>query len=312
MNNLPVDINRLQTQQAYTNLNQLNDIRKIGHKDESLALKKVAQQFESMFMQMMIKSMRSANDVFAKDNPLNSFEVGFHRDMLDNQLSLSLSQDGGFGIGEALYRQLNRTYLSDSSVTGDIQPIRNDDGSMNGQRLISANPYSDKADTSLLRQRDESIFDSIKTPEDFINAIKPYAKQVAAVIGGDYKVLIAQAALETGWGRHTIRDKHGKSSFNLFNIKVGSRWQGPSVNVPTLEYHNGIAEKESANFRRYDTLAQAFEDYQNLLQLPRYQKALSVAEDGAAFINELQKAGYATDPAYAKKITQILEKHFNQ
>ncbi|MGH1487692.1 MAG: flagellar assembly peptidoglycan hydrolase FlgJ [Cellvibrionaceae bacterium] len=311
MNQLPTEFNRFQTQQSYTDLNQLNDIRKIGNEDQSLALKKIAQQFESMFMQMMLKSMRSANDVFAKDNPLNSFEMGFHRDMLDNQMSLSLSQGNQLGLADALYRQLNRNYGSDSALTGSIKPLRDENGMTDSQRLIKNNPYQESVDTIQQRSADAAGLNKIKSPEDFIKFITPYAKEAAEKIGVDYKVIVAQSALETGWGEHSIRDRYGNHSFNLFNIKADSRWDGHLVNVATIEYKNGVAQKESANFRRYDTIAESFNDYQEFLNQPRYQKALLAVNNSEDFVAELQHAGYATDPNYAKKINQIVEQHFN-
>ena len=309
MNTMPIDINRLQAQQSYTDLHQLNSIRQLGHEDQSLALKKIAQQFESMFMQMMLKSMRSANDVFAKDNPLNSFEVGFHRDMLDNQLSLSLSQGNQLGLAEALYRQLQRHYIPESSSSESIHALRDEQGLLDSRRLVTDNPYT--IAPARLRQSndDASLLNQLKTPNDFIEAIAPYAKATAEKMGVDYKVLIAQSALETGWGQHAIRDRHGNHSFNLFNIKADSRWQGHSVNVPTLEYREGIAQKETANFRRYANITDAFADYQQFLQGPRYQNALNAAGDSTAFIQELQRAGYATDPRYAEKIRHIVNNY---
>jgi len=107
-----------------------------------------------------------------------------------------------------------------------------------------------------------------------------------------------------------IRDQYGNQSFNLFNIKADSRWQGKSVNVGTIEYVNGIAERENASFRRYASIEDSFEDYQQFLSQPRYQKALSVSHDPELFIKELHSAGYATDPAYSSKINRILNDEF--
>lgn len=307
MNNLPNDLTRFQAQQSYTDLNQLNNIRRLGNDDQDAALRKIAEQFESMFMSMMLKSMRAANDVFAKDNPLNSFEVNFHKDMLDNQMSLSLSEGGKLGLADALFRQLQGTYSNSTRANNSEQ---SDSLGNLPERTISQDPYRNSPDFYQQHNKDAKALDSINTPEDFIAAVTPYAKEVAEKMGVDYKALIAQAALETGWGEHSIRDRYGKHSFNLFNIKADSRWQGHHVNVSTLEYKDGVAEKESANFRRYDSIAESFADYQQFLTQPRYQKAMAVAEDSRAFINELQQAGYATDPLYAEKINKIVESYF--
>lgn len=312
----PNDMTRMQVQQSYTDLNQLNNIKQLGNKDQDAALKKIAEQFESMFMQMMLKSMRAANDVFAKDNPLNSFEVDFHKDNLDNQMSLSLSESGRLGLADALFRQLKGTYAPSPSADGNKDAlvaggvVGNVTGGNVPERTISVDPYRDYPSFYQKRDEDTKALDAINSPEDFIKAVTPYAKEIAEKMGVDYKALVAQAALETGWGEHSIKDRYGNHSFNLFNIKADSRWQGHHVNVSTLEYKDGVAAKESANFRRYDSIAESFEDYQQFLQQPRYQQALNVAEDSHAFVKELQQAGYATDPRYAEKVGMIMDKYF--
>lgn len=312
MDNLTNDLTRMQTQQSYTDLNQLNNIRVLGNDNQDVALKKIAEQFESMFMQMMLKSMRSANDVFAKDNPLNSFEVNFHKDMLDQQMSLSLSEGGKLGLADVLFRQLKGTYAPDDITDREIDGTKVNNVP---DRTISNNPYRDYSSGDLSnfyqqRDNDTQALDSISNPKEFIEALTPYAKKVAQDMGVDYKALIAQAALETGWGEHTIRDRYGNHSFNLFNIKADSRWEGHHVNVSTLEYKDGVAAKESANFRRYDSIADSFKDYQEFLTQPRYQQALKSVDDSEQFIKELQAAGYATDPRYAEKIVNILDRYF--
>ncbi len=302
MNTWPNDFSSIQSQQSYTDIHQLNDIRQEGKKDQDAALRKIAQQFESMFMHMMLKSMRQANDVFAKDNPLNSFEVNFHKDMLDHQMSLSLSESGKFGLADALYRQLSGRYADPSVNSTD----ENNDLNV-PQRTIPTYDH----DFYQRRAKDEEQLDAVDSPEAFIEMMTPYAKEVAEKMGVDYRILIAQSALETGWGSHVIKDRYGKQSFNLFNIKADKRWQGHHVNVSTLEYRDGVAQKESANFRRYDSIAESFNDYQKFLSQSRYKPALAVAEDGHAFVAALQQAGYATDPRYAEKITSIVDTYFN-
>jgi flagellar protein FlgJ len=319
MNHLPVDMHRFQQQQSYTDLNQLNNIRQLGQKDESAALRKVAQQFESMFMHMMLKSMRQANDVFGKDNPLNSYEVGFHRDMLDHQLSLSLSQGNQLGLAEALYRQLHRGYIGSDGSEGVDNVGKNSgngEGFVNTKATIAQNPYLQahnipSNNSQQQRREDVQLFDAVNDPHSFIETMTPYAKKIASEMGVDYRLIISQAALETGWGQHAIKDRYGNHSFNLFNIKADRSWDGHSVNVQTLEYHNGIPQKESANFRRYETIMDSFKDYREFLNKPRYEKAMDVAGNSQSFIQELQKAGYATDPNYAKKVTRILDTYFN-
>ncbi|OQX36262.1 MAG: flagellar rod assembly protein/muramidase FlgJ, partial [Candidatus Sedimenticola endophacoides] len=143
---------------------------------------------------------------------------------------------------------------------------------------------------------------------EFVERLLPWAREAAALLGLQPEALLAQAALETGWGRRMVRFSDGAPAHNLFGIKADRRWQGNKVAVNTLEYEQGVAVRHRAYFRAYDSFRDSFSDYVRFLrQSPRYQGALALAEDPAAYFGELQRAGYATDPAYARKITRILE-----
>lgn len=145
------------------------------------------------------------------------------------------------------------------------------------------------------------------TQENFVMLLKPHAEKAAAELNISPDVLIAQVALETGWGKHVIHDKQGGNSFNLFNIKANTGWQGDKVNVTTLEYRDGIAANEKSDFRKYTNYAESFSDYVNLMKNnPRYQQALDAGKNSSAYADALQSAGYATDPGYAKKIKSLL------
>jgi flagellar protein FlgJ len=145
------------------------------------------------------------------------------------------------------------------------------------------------------------------TQENFVMMLKPHAEKAAAELKINPDVLIAQVALETGWGKHVIHDRAGENSFNLFNIKAGSQWQGEKVNVNTLEYHNGIAAQEKSDFRKYNDYAESFSDYVRLIKNnPRYEQVLATGTNSSAYAEALQSAGYATDPHYAKKIKSLL------
>ena len=137
----------------------------------------------------------------------------------------------------------------------------------------------------------------------------PYAREGAARLGVEPEVLVAQAALETGWGQKVIRHADGRSSFNLFGIKADAQWDGERVTVSTLEYKDGVASRQRAAFRSYDSLAESVSDYVNFLRTnPRYQSALSQASDPEAFLSGLKDAGYATDPDYVGKISAIMKR----
>jgi flagellar protein FlgJ len=142
------------------------------------------------------------------------------------------------------------------------------------------------------------------SPEAFVQSIWPHAQKAAAELGVPAKALVAQAALETGWGRR-LAGKQGASSNNLFGIKAGSSWDGDSINVATTEYSNGVRHGERANFRAYGSAADSFADYTRLLGNDRYAAARGTGQDTHRFANALQRAGYATDPHYAAKLTAI-------
>lgn len=299
---MSTDSNHLQLQQSYTDLNQLNNLRQLGKEDKTLALHQVAQQFESLFVNMMLKNMRAVNEVFAKDNPLNSSEMKFYRDMFDQQLSLSLSQGKGMGLADAFFRQMKNSYLGDNYVAGEKIDIDEFDRN----KYVNSNPYSEPVASIIKRKEDISLLEKIDTPEQFITTLLPYAEKISEKLGVDATVLLAQSALETGWGKFAIRDSQGQHTFNMFNIKAGKRWDGHFVNVPTIEFRDGIPQQETASFRRYNNLEESFEDFYNFIQQPRYQSALEVASNNAEFLQALQSAGYATDPQYASKIQEIL------
>jgi flagellar protein FlgJ len=405
---------------AYTDLNRLNSL-KVGDRDSEPNLRKVAQEFESVFVGQMLKSMRSANDVLAKDNPMNSEAVKQYQDMYDQQLSVSLSHQGnGIGLQDVLMRQLSKT--KSVAHTGSNPFARPDAGqhALGAVRSGAAESHSATAsahnDMAMLNQRrlalpsksvdrllagivpgsvdassrntlvrglpahanllhPQATHNRINVPgtapasveaavaststaeqgasdtntasgaygdwtqsytaqpkaaadttsartlaqvplapgkaafanhEDFIATMLPMAEEAAARIGVDPKVLVAQAALETGWGKSVLRQGDGSSTHNLFNIKAGSSWAGDTARAVTAEYEDGKVVKESAQFRAYDSFADSFHDLVNLLQNnDRYQDVVKAADNPEQFVKELQKAGYATDPRYASKIASI-------
>jgi len=159
---------------------------------------------------------------------------------------------------------------------------------------------------------------TFNSPENFVSSLWPFAQKAAQELGVAPKVLLAQAALETGWGKAVNKHADGRSSYNLFNIKANGAWSGESVVVSTLEYEDGLARREKALFRSYSSFQDSFDDYVAFIkQNPRYQSALAKASDSQAYAHELQQAGYATDPEYSLKIIKIIngepmEKAINQ
>lgn len=157
-----------------------------------------------------------------------------------------------------------------------------------------------------VRERVAALRERFSDKKSFVEALAPHARQAARRLGVDHRILIAQAALETGWGQSILGDSAGRSSMNLFNIKAGSYWQGPSVGVTTLEFRDGVPRPERARFRAYGSFAESFGDYATLLLgNGRYRQAIDNAADPAAFVQGLSRGGYATDPAYASKILRL-------
>lgn len=312
----PMSQSMSQTVDSYTDLNALDKVKAMGRDKDPEALKQIAKQFESMFVSMLMKEMRSSVDVFAEDSLFNSSETRFHRDMYDQQLSLNLSAGKGIGLADALYRQMTEQYQSHMDVS-KTKPDTDSMGALDRtQDTLTQGAFTQGALTtqgtlnvqptkSLDNNTDQPDLSSM-SPEEFLDTIAPYATQAAQALKVDPKVLLAQASLETGWGRYVIKGE-ADNSFNLFNIKADSRWSGDSIAVNTLEYRDGVAAKETAQFRRYDSIEESFNDYVDFIQNnQRYQSALEKSDDAKAYVDELQLAGYATDPKYAEKIERLM------
>lgn len=282
---------------VYMDFKGFSELRRGAQDKDPKALESVAKQFEALFMQMIMKSMRAANSAIGEDSFLNSDSVNFYEGMYDQQLAMDLSGKSGLGLSEMLVRQLSPPDGSENK--GNLTELH--------QQLEKIKVTSKAADTKEI-QADISEPVLFNNPVDFVKSLWDDAVQVAKQLGVDPKILVAQAALETGWGKHIIKDKNGNSSFNLFNIKTGSSWDKSSVAVSTLEYEKGIGVKKVEPFRQYTNFAESFSDYLNLLQkLDRYDGAMEQASDAKAFIHALQKAGYATDPNYADKVYSIYQ-----
>ncbi|AKA25938.1 flagellar assembly peptidoglycan hydrolase FlgJ [Pseudomonas chlororaphis] len=387
---------------SYSDLNRLNQL-KVGDKNSDDNMRKVAQEFESLFLNEMLKSMRSATEALGKDNPLNTPAAKQYQEMYDQQLAVSMSREGGgIGLADVLMRQMSKnkpahpgaaatlpgaqpdkpatptaiaagtTALGGplSRVNGQrplwasraLEPQRAADGGTHNdmallnQRRISlpskltdrllagivpsadsaaathrgALPERTTAATDALVRNSSRSFAAVphgrmqiygravaqpplapakkafSSADEFVATMLPMAQQAADRIGVDPRYLVAQAALETGWGKSVMRQQDGSSSHNLFGIKAGSSWKGEQARAITSEFRNGQMVKETAEFRSYASYQDSFHDLVTLLQSNnRYQEVLKSADNPEQFVRELQKAGYATDPNYASKISQI-------
>ncbi|MCF5657508.1 flagellar assembly peptidoglycan hydrolase FlgJ [Pseudomonas poae] len=386
---------------SYSDLNRLNQL-KVGDKNSDGNMRKVAQEFESLFLSEMLKSMRKATDAVGEDNPLNTDAAKQYQDMYDQQLAVSMSREGGgIGLADVLMRQMQKNKPVDAQAAtlqgpGAVEPAKKVDvpteiaagtqasgplGRSNGQRPLwayrVAEPQAGGAashsnDVALMNQRRIALpskltdrllagivptapvaIDAKNAPlrnsaaadnvvnssarafaapsgqmqvyaravaqpplapakkafssqDEFVATMLPMAKAAAARIGIDPKYLVAQAALETGWGKSVMRAQDGSSSHNLFGIKAGKSWQGEQARAITSEFRDGAMVKETAQFRSYTSYQDSFHDLVTLLQSnERYKDVVKSADNPEQFVRELQKAGYATDPDYASKISQI-------
>lgn len=277
-------------------LDRLRQAAQSGDKD---ALQEAAQQFEAIFVQMMLKSMRQAQDSMEdKSNPFNSQNVKFYRDMHDQQLAVDIASNGSMGMAELIVQQFTpgENGFTPASV------IRSD-GNLPEEGTRKSSTGSERTD-SVTRPTKAAAFGS---PEEFIQKLLPEAQQVAKLLGIDPQALVAQAAVETGWGKYMIHDHRGQNSHNLFGIKADKSWQGDKTAIDTLEYNQGVAKKQKANFRAYTSFGESLKDYVSFVKdNPRYEQAINSASQPDAYFTELQKAGYATDPNYADKIMSVL------
>jgi flagellar protein FlgJ len=253
------------------------------------SLRAVARQFESLFTQMMLKSMRDATP---KDSLFGSDQQDFYQDMFDSQMANQLSKGKGLGLADMLVRQLMQ-----AGVAPDVAGAAAAAGqkAVDGAPAIGGGATTGKAFTPASRQ-------------DFIDAIKPAAERAAAKLGVDTETLIAHAALETGWGRSLPQASNGGSSFNLFGIKAGESWKGDVAATRTHEFESGTSVTRVADFRAYGSAEECMQDYARLIgHNPRYAAALNTGSDAAAFATALQRGGYATDPDYASKLTTLAQ-----
>jgi flagellar protein FlgJ len=297
----------------------LNALAKSARTGGRVGMEAAARAFEGLLVGQMLKQMRSAS---SGGGLFDSEQTKIYQDLHDQQLASQLSEGDGLGIRKALMRQL-APELTNHSAERDPTDLRLPERnpwlrSMRRREVDAAasntagNKTAALAVPSLPSASGAAIASQGEwppsSPDEFLAYLKPYADQAAETLGMDTDILLAQSALETGWGKHVPRRADGGSSFNLFGIKADRGWEGDSVAVGTLEYRNGVAQREQAKFRAYASPADSFVDYVAFLRRnPRYRGALE-STSGEDFIRGLQRAGYATDPQYAAKILGIRDR----
>ncbi len=335
----------------YADFGSLAALKRDAKVDSEKSLRAAAQQFESLFTDMMLKSMREAS---FGDSLTGSSEVDFYQGMFDQQLSSQLSKGKGLGLADMLVQQLTRSGLVAGGTTADATlattasdaTATEDGGSVSDgsattplstvsiaertrQTMLAAAWVAQRADaepadmsapqlsitadaqSTAQSESNEAVQADAEawppaTPQAFVERLLPHAQAAAQQLGVDATTLVAHAALETGWGKHMPCNADGSSSFNLFGIKASGDWQGKVASSATLEYEQGVAVKRVERFKSYESPADCFSDYADLLgSKSRYADARNSGANTAQFAQALQQGGYATDPNYASKLGAV-------
>ena len=310
-------------------LSQLDSLRKQATTgtsgDQQKALQGAANQFESIFTQMLFKSMRDANQAF-KSDLIDNRTTQFYQQMADEQMSSALSNQGALGLADLIVSQLK-------GAQGEKIPTKpaESEASLNSRNLqlrlqlspkkkkvsqpsqvvepskdVSSDGTQASAQGEKIAGVDQKPFE-FKTPSDFVKGLMPLAESAAKALKVNPMLLLAQAALETGWGKKVIANPQG-NSHNLFNIKADKSWGGDKIGKPTIEYQDGIAKKQRAEFRAYPSFQDSFDDFAKFLkENPRYRNALTQTQQPEQFMRAIHQAGYATDPKYADKVLRVFQ-----
>ena len=276
---------------AITDFHQYAGLRLAAENKDPAVLREVAGQFEALFIQTLMKNMRAAS--LAEPLFGDSDQHEMYEEMMDQQLAVEMATGKGIGLADMLVRQLGGGVTPTSSARGTV-PVR---AAHIGAAVTTTS--ADKSGSKL-----DKLWSDAKS---FAADVWPHAKRIARKLNVAPEGILAQVALETGWGAHVPQRSDGNSSFNLFGIKAGGRWDGETVAKTTVEFEAGLPRMEVHKFRAYDNIGRGFDDYSKLLSgNPRYESVKDNGADAGAFAEALQKSGYATDPAYADKIRAVL------
>jgi len=286
----------------------VDNLKLQARQSSSESLQAVARQFEAVFMNMLLKSMRETT---SQDSPFDSEQTRLYTSMLDQQLAQSMASRG-IGLADLMVRQLTAAQTmvpppaSDEVQTYPLDPARAYPLEANAPRGLPLAGAAAVAPSAA--QVMAPVAGAVPSHVgEFVQRMLPHAQSASAATGIPARFMIGQAALETGWGRQAIRGADGADSHNLFGIKAGSNWKGRTVDIVTTEYIGGRPVKLVDTFRAYDSYADAFRDYARLLlNNARYQNVIAQGANAASFAQGLQQAGYATDPAYASKLQGVI------
>lgn len=273
------------TSKLATDTHSIDALRSRASTDPKAAIKEAAKQFEALFMQELMKSMRAAQQSMSS-GMLDNAGSQMGTEMLDTQFATKMTGLPG-GLSDVIARQLERQ--------------------MGGVAAPALNKSAAAAIAPAGAAGAPSSMTASQRQTDFVGRHTEAARLAEAKTGIPASFMVSQAAHETGWGRHEIRNADGSSAHNLFGIKAGANWKGKVAEVTTTEYVNGTPHRVTAKFRAYDSYAESFADYAQMMKdSPRYQQVLASAGTAQGFAQGLQRAGYATDPAYADKLTRVI------
>ena len=277
--------------------NGLSSLKQVAKDQSPESIKAVAKQFEAVFVNMMLKSMRDATP---QDGMFDNEQTKAFTSMLDQQLSQNIASKG-VGLAEIMARQLSKA--TGAVNTPEMPGI--DSGADAG--AMNLFPAAATAKSSAARTADSSALSGDAL--SFQQAVSAHAEEASRASGIPANFMIGQAALESGWGKREIKGLDGTPSNNLFGIKANSSWKGKTVEAVTTEYINGMPQKRIEKFRAYDSYAESFKDFAQMMRSnPRYENVMANLNDVRGYAQAIQSAGYATDPNYASKLINVVQK----
>jgi peptidoglycan hydrolase FlgJ len=277
---------------TYTDLNALAALKNAPA--SAATIKAVSEQVEALFLQMMLKSMRDAGEATGEQT---SNETGMYQDMFDKQVALTLSKRQDLGIARLFERQLGGKAPGGQAAPAGTAP----------SSQLKQLPKGTLPDAQSRAAPPPTGANLSEQAADFVQQVLPTIRQAAAAVGVNPLGMLAQAALETGWGQRMPRTADGNSSLNLFGVKAGSDWSGARAVADTVEISGGVAKQTRTAFRAYGSIEESVGDFARLLtSSPRYRDAVAAGGSAQAYVQSIAKAGYATDPEYANKLNEVL------
>ena len=286
----------------------LNALRHSSKDNSAESIKAAATQFEALFVNMMLKSMRQAGG--GEGGMFDNEQSRMYTSMMDQQLSQKMASRG-IGLADAMVRQLTNNAMSQVLQTEEAPPVPlGGMGAIN--QYVQQQKNSLQADQILASTGSIESNSSSRHVQEFTQKLGVHAELASQSTGIPAKFMLGQAALESGGGKKEIKALDGSTSHNVFGIKASANWKGRTVDALTTEYVNGVAYQKVEKFRAYGDYSEAFRDYAKLISdNPRYQNVMQNTGDAFQFANALQKAGYATDPQYAQKLSKVIQQSFS-